>query len=281
MKEFDQLRRFAFTNLGVRGEWVSLQHSWQAAIEHQPGNAVVQSLLGEALAAVVLLSATIKYKGSLILQIQGNGALKTLVTQCTHERTMRGLVRGDVEVAAGSLADLFGEGFMVLTVESEAAEPYQGIVPLEGQGIAQALQTYFVQSEQLQTRLWLFANQTQAVGLFLQEMPSQGTYKEDWARIELLANTVTAQELLDLSCEQLLYRLFNEEQVVVYDPEPVSFKCQCSVAKIEQTLASIGHEELSLILAERGEIDVDCEFCGHHYRFIAADVARICNIPLV
>ncbi|MCX7089700.1 MAG: Hsp33 family molecular chaperone HslO [Methylococcales bacterium] len=275
MKQNDILRRFIFEALGVRGEWVRLEHSWQAAKEHQQGNSCVQQQLGEALAAVVLMSATIKFSGSLILQAQGDGDLKTLVAQCTNDRNIRGLVRGNDNVKPGSLTELFGTGFMVLTIESETAEPYQGIVPLEGNNFAEALQTYFVQSEQLQTRLWLFANQTHAVGFLLQELPSQGTYKEDWARIEILANTVTEKELMELSCEEILYRLFNEDKVTIFEPETVSFACQCSAQKIEQTLSSMGRTELDTILAERGNIEVHCEFCGHHYTFDKVDIDRI------
>ncbi|NOT83418.1 MAG: Hsp33 family molecular chaperone HslO [Methylococcaceae bacterium] len=275
MNQQDILRRFVFEALGVRGEWVRLEQSWQSAKQHQQGNALVLKLLGESLAAVVLLSATIKFKGSLILQAQGTGDLKTLVVQSSDDRQIRGLIRGNGVVAKGSLSELFGEGFMVLTIESESAEPYQGIVPLEGNTIAEALQTYFVQSEQLQTRLWLFANETHAVGLLLQELPSQGTYKEDWARIEILANTVTEQELMTLSCEDMLYRLFNEDKVTLYEPEAVSFACSCSQLKIEQTLYSMGRKELEEILAERPQIEVHCEFCGGHYAFDKVDVERI------
>ncbi|MEQ1635341.1 MAG: Hsp33 family molecular chaperone HslO [Methylococcales bacterium] len=276
MKQQDILRRFIFEALGVRGEWVRLEHSWQRAKLHQQGALCVQQLLGEALAAVVLMSATIKFKGSLIMQVQGNGALKTLVAQSTDEHNIRGLIRGDQTIKKAVLTELFGkDGYMVLTIESETAEPYQGIVPLAGNTIAEVLQSYFVQSEQLQTRLWLFANETQAVGLLLQELPSQGTYKEDWARIEILANTVTEQELMELSCEDILYRLFNEDKVTVFEAEPVNFVCSCSRQKIAQTLYSMGRTELEGILAERELIEVHCEFCGSHYVFDKVDVERI------
>jgi molecular chaperone Hsp33 len=275
MKEQDCLRRFLFEDLGVRGEWVRLQNSWQDAKKHQNLNSAVESQLGQALAAVVLLSATIKFEGAMILQAQGDGALRTLVAQASHDRKIRGLVRYNSEVTSETLPDMMGQGRLVLTVESENAPPYQGVVVLEGKTFADVLHTYFLQSEQLQTRLWLFANQTHAVGLFLQELPAQASYKADWERIEILANTITEAELFSLDCEEVLYRLFNEEKVRVFPAEMVEFSCQCSREKISNTLRSMGQADLEAILAERDTIEVDCEFCGEKYHFNKTDVASL------
>lgn len=275
MIEQDILRRFLFEELGVRGEWVKLSDSWQAAKDHQRGSEDMQQQLGQALAAVVMLSATVKFKGSMILQAQGDGAIKTLVAQATDQRKIRGLVRGKENVAIGSLEAMFGQGRLVLTVESESGQPYQGIVPLQGSNLAAALQTYFEQSEQLKTRLWLFANETHAVGLLLQQMPAQENYEHNWEHIEILANTVTEQELFELDCEPLLYRLFNQEKVRLFDPEPVEFSCACSRSNIERTLFALGRSELEDILNERSIIEVNCEFCSKQYRFDKVDVENI------
>ncbi|MCK9634859.1 MAG: Hsp33 family molecular chaperone HslO [Methylobacter tundripaludum] len=275
MIEQDLLRRFLFEELGVRGEWVKLTTSWQAAKQHQRGSENVQQQLGQALAAVVMLSATVKFKGSMILQAQGDGDIKTLVAQATDQRKIRGLVRGKENVTVGSLESMFGHGRLVLTIESQNGHPYQGIVPLHGSNLAAALQTYFEQSEQLKTRLWLFANATHAVGLLLQELPAQENYQADWEHIEILANTVTEQELFDLDCEQLLYRLFHQEKVRLFDPEPVEFSCACSRSNIEKTLFAMGRTELEDILKERDIIEVTCEFCSEHYRFDKVDVENI------
>jgi len=272
MIEQDVLRRFLFEELGVRGEWVKLEASWQAAKKHQRGSENVQKQLGQALAAVVMLSATVKFKGSMILQAQGDGDIKALVAQATDERKIRGLVRSNEEVPVGTLEDMFGQGRLVLTIESDNASPYQGIVPLQGSNLAAALQTYFEQSEQLRTRLWLFANETHAVGLLLQELPAQESYVADWERIEILANTVTEQELLELDCEHILYRLFNEEKVRLFDAEPVEFKCACSRSKIEVALRNLGRTELENILQEQGTVEVNCEFCSEQYNFDKVDV---------
>ncbi|MGR9114901.1 MAG: Hsp33 family molecular chaperone HslO [Gammaproteobacteria bacterium] len=275
MKEQDKLRRFLFDNMGIRGEWVKLERSWQGASQHQQGPEHVMQQLGQALAAVVMLSATIKFKGSIILQAQGHGALKTLVAQATEQRKIRGLMRSQEHVPSGSLAEMFGEGCMVLTIESEKTEPYQGIVPLTGRNIAEALETYFNQSEQLNTRIWLCADDERAGGLLLQELPGENYDGEGWERIVMLADTLTDRELLELDCETLLHRLFSQEKVRLFDPEPVEFQCNCSKAKIEATLESMGQNELHAILAEQGDIRVDCEFCGRRYRFDSIDVENI------
>jgi molecular chaperone Hsp33 len=279
MIEQDTLRRFLFEELGVRGEWVKLTNSWQAAKLHQHGSENMQQLLGQALAAVVMLSATVKFKGSMILQAQGDGDIKTLVAQSTDQRKIRGLVRGKENVTAGPMEAMFGQGRLVLTIEMENGAPYQGIVPLQGSNLAAVLQTYFEQSEQLRTRLWLFANATHAVGLLLQELPAQENYKADWEHIEVLANTVTKQELFDLDCEQLLYRLFNQEKVRLFNPEPVEFSCSCSRSNIEKTLLAMGRTDLEEILAERGIIEVTCEFCSERYHFDKVDVENILSQP--
>jgi molecular chaperone Hsp33 len=268
----DLLHRFLFADLGIRGEWVKLTSSWQAAKQYQEGPQNAKHLLGQALAAVVMLSATVKFKGSMILQAQGNGDLKTLVAQSTHDRKIRGLIRCNDDVPVGSLETLFGQGQLVLTIEPDNTQPYQGIVPLKGKNLASALEAYFEQSEQLKTRLWLCANETHAAGLLLQELPSQNSSKADWERIETLADTVTEHELLKLDCEHLLYRLFNEEKVRLFEAEPVEFQCACSRQRIETTLLAISPEELEDILQEHGTIQVGCEFCSKQYLFDRIDV---------
>lgn len=269
----DIIHRFLFEELGVRGEWVKLGKSWQAARQHQQGADIVQELLGQALAAVTLLAATIKFTGAMILQAQGDGSIKTLVAQATHDMKIRGLVRcHEPVVGQPGFASLLGQGRLVLTIEMGDSNPYQGIVPLEGESLAQALESYFLQSEQLKTRLWLFADQNYAVGLLLQELPTQKHFQADWERIEMLANTVTRKELLELDCEHILHRLFNEEKIRLFGADPVAFQCICSRPRIERTLRAMGRAELDSILQEQAQIDVVCEFCGAHYTFDKVDV---------
>lgn len=275
MKEQDCLRRFIFEDLGVRGNWVKLGESWRQSKEHQQAGNLIVDQLGQALAAVSMLSATIKFKGSMILQVQGNGAIRTLVAQSTDEHKIRGLVRCNAPVESDSKQELFGEGHMILTIEREEGMPYQGVVSMAGRNFSEALEAYFTQSEQLNTRVWLVADHDRVAGLLLQELPVQKSYKEDWQRIEMLAQTLTEKELLELDCEQLLYRLFNQEKVRVFDAEPVEFKCSCSRNRIESTLRSIGRAELEEVLEEHGFIEVNCEFCGREFRFDRVDIESL------
>ncbi len=275
MTERDVLRRFIFEDIGVRGTWVNLTQSWQAAKQHQQGPEIAQLQLGQALAAVVMLSSTIKFKGSMILQAQGDGDLKALVAQSTDNQKIRGLLRSEPHVPIGTLETQFGQGRLVLTIEPDDGNPYQGVVPLQGKNLAAAVQTYFEQSEQLNTRLWLFANEQSAAGLLIQELPAQNGEFDDWQRIELFANTITEQEALSLDCEELLYKLFNEEHLRLFDAEPVAFQCACSKHRIERTLRAMGREELESILLEFGHIEVDCEFCNEHYCFDSVDVENL------
>ncbi|WP_020564727.1 Hsp33 family molecular chaperone HslO [Methylosarcina fibrata] len=272
MKEHDCLRRFLFEEYGIRGEWVKLVDSWQQAKRHQTAAPVVEQQLGQALAAVVLLSATIKFNGSIILQAQGNGHFRTLVAQSTHGRKIRGWVRSIEPVRSGSLEDMFGQGRLVITIEPDNSEPYQGIVPLRGNNLAAALRTYFEQSEQLSTRLWLVADESGAAGLLLQELPAQPSGKPDRERLELLADTLTEKELLELDCEPLLHRLFHQEKVRLFDAEPVEFGCSCSREKLEATLRTFSRAELEEILREKGTVEAGCHFCNAVYRFDRTDI---------
>jgi molecular chaperone Hsp33 len=275
MPEHDCLRRFLFEQHGIRGVWVKLTDSWQTAKQHQQQPDIAVQQLGQALACVSMLSTTVKFDGAMIMQAQSDGAISTLVAQATNERKIRGVVKCHAPVKGDSLPELFGEGRLVLTIEAGNGKPYQGIVPLQGENLATALQMYFEQSEQLKTRLWLFADNNHAVGLLLQELPSAENQSNDWETIEILADTVTAKEMFELDCHELLYRLFNEEDVRLFDAEEVAFECSCSRERIEKTLRAMGEEELHAILNEQEIIEVTCEFCHESYRFYNADVDKI------
>jgi molecular chaperone Hsp33 len=275
MADNDSLRRFLFEHTGIRGNLVHLDASWRAVLDTHPYPAPVRAYLGEALAAVCLLAATVKLSGSLILQIQGAGPLRTLVAQATGARTLRGVARWEGEVpAGGDLASCFGEGRLVLSIEHGGGEPYQGIVPLSGGGIAQAIEGYFRDSEQLPTRLWLAADEHQAAGLLLQRLPGD-TDGDDWGRIGMLADTLTPAELTGLPAEPLLYRLFHEETVRLFESEPLAFRCGCSRARIEDMLRTLGQAEVDSIIAEQGAVEVTCEFCNRGYRLDAVDAIQL------
>lgn len=271
----DRLYRFLFEEIGVRGEIVSLDSSWQAAFERHHYPKVVADQLGQALAASVLLSATLKFTGSLIFQAQGSGPIKMVVAQATDRRTVRGLARWEGDVPKGGLSQLYGDGQLVMTVRADKGEPYQGVVALSGKDLAEALGNYFTQSEQLRSHFWFAVNDERAVGLMVQELPESNGSRADWERVEMLANTITDRELTGLTPETVIYRLFHEEQVRLYEPEPVSFRCDCSRERIEITLKGMGYDELKPLIDEEGVIEVDCEFCNRKFSFDKVDFEQL------
>jgi molecular chaperone Hsp33 len=275
MADTDSIHRFLFEHTGIRGHLVRLNASWRAVLDAHPYPDSVRGHLGEALAAVALLAGTIKFQGSLILQIQGAGPLRTLVAQATSARTLRGLARWDGAVPAqGGLAACCGEGRLALTIEGNGAEPYQGIVPLASGGIGEAIEHYFQASEQLPTRLWLAADHRCAAGLLLQRLPAdQGV--DDWGRVSLLAGTVRPDELKGLAARELLHRLFHEEEVRLFDSEPLAFRCGCSRTRIEDLLRIMGEAEVQSIVTEQGAVTVTCEFCNRTYRLDAVDAGQL------
>jgi len=271
----DQLTRFLFEELGVRGEIVTLDNSWQTALSIHNYPTVVAEQLGQALAASLLLSATLKFDGSLILQIRGDGAIKMLVAQANDQQAVRGLAHWNGDVPDGNLSSLFGDGVLVMTIKPTKGKAYQGVVSLEGDTLSDALQAYFTQSEQLKTRLWFAVNGERAVGLMLQELPMHKGEEADWERVEMLANTITDDELLNLNSEEVIHRLFHEETVRLFEPEPVEFKCDCSQEKVEASLLTLGLKELRSLVEERGVIEADCDFCNKHYQFDAIDIEQL------
>ncbi len=277
MSNNDTLTRFLFEELGVRGEVVSLDASFQTALDLHNYPPVVARQLGQALAAASLLSATLKFDGSLIIQIRGNGPISMLVAQADNQQAIRGLAHWNGDVLEGNLSSLFGDGVLVMTIKPTKGKAYQGVVRLEGDSLADALQAYFTQSEQLKTRLWFAVNNERAVGLLLQELPAHNGEKADWERVEMLANTITDNELLSLNFEDVIHRLFHEESVRLYDPQAVEFKCDCSKEKVEASLLTLGLEELRSLIEERGVIEADCDFCNQHYQFDAIDIEQLFN----
>jgi molecular chaperone Hsp33 len=276
MSEHDTLRRFIFERLPVQGRHVHLDASWRAALERQDYPAPVRALLGEAMAAAVLLSATMKFDGNITLQIQGTGPVHLLVVQCTSDLNLRGLSRWSGEVSDLGFRGLVGDGRLVMTVEqSGKAERYQSIVPLEGETLSSSLESYFVRSEQLATRLWLTAGDSSASGLLLQVLPDKQGDTDAWQHITVLSDTLKKDELAGLSAQEILHRLYNEDDVRLFDGAPVAFRCQCSRERIEHTLRGLGHDEVESIIKEQGRVDVDCEFCGRRHSLDLVDVESL------
>lgn len=282
MTEPDTLHRFLLERTPVRGEWVHLDAAWQALLERHDYPPVVQGELGKAYAAVALIAATLKFDGSLILQVTGAGPLHLLVVQATGSRALRGLARYRGEVPDGDLNEIFGDDArLVITLDPGAGrERYQGVVALQGSSLAAALDGYFERSEQLPTRLWLAAGRDGVAGLLLQGMPGPDGAptprdSEDWNRATLLADTVSPEELLGLPAEQLLRRLFHAERVRLLEGHPMRFACSCSRGKVEDMLKVLGRDEVRATLAQVGEIAVTCEFCNARYRLDMVDAEAL------
>lgn len=273
--ERDSLHRFVFERSRVRGELVRLDAAWQAVLERHDYPEAVQQPLGEALVSVLLLTATLKLEGSLILQVQSEGPIRTLVAQATHQHRIRGLARWEGDITPGNLQTLFGNGRLVLTIDAKGRDRYQGIVPLEGDSLADTLEGYFATSEQLPSRFWIAVSAHRAAGLMLQRLPGKTDDEDDWNRAGILADTVQPNELLRLSTPDLLRRLFHEEDIRLFEPEPVAFRCNCSRSRIADTLRALGRDEIDAILAEQGVVEVTCEFCNRGYRFDAVDATSL------
>ncbi len=302
------LKRFLFEGLPVRGALVRLTGSWQELLARRkdigPYPAEVRTLLGEMTAAGVLMQSHIKFNGSLTLQVFGDGPVKLAVAEVQDNLQFRSTAKVVGDVPAGAqleaLLNVHGQGRCAITLDPRdkqpGQQPYQGVVPLHGdhreplQQVQSVLEHYMLQSEQLDTRLLLAANDEVAAGLLLQRMPVQGLgnlegqgarneddigINEAYNRLSLLAGTLTREELLSLSIDEILHRLFWEETVRVFDSQRPQFACSCSRQRVGNMLLGLGRAESDSLIEERGEVEVGCEFCGAQYRFDAVDVGKL------
>ncbi len=281
MKSKDRLLRFTFEHSPVRGQIVSLDESWRDCAKNSEASDQARQLLGQALAALTLLASTLKIKGKMILQIRGQGPVHLLVAEARHDRGLRGMVRqqADITDPAAPLSQIFGADKIVITIDNGNAKPYQGIVPLTGHTLAEALEHYFQQSDQLPTRLWLASDEISAAGLLLQQLPPAQTDQEldtdSWNRVNHLAATVREEELLKLDAGEVLHRLFHEESMRLFEQQPVHFDCSCSRQRIADMIKSLGLDEARDIIREQGNITVHCEFCNARYDFDAVDTEQL------
>ncbi len=272
----DLLHRFLFEQFAVRGHIVRLDASWRAAIEHQQYPRPVSDALGEAMAASVLMAGALKFEGRLSLQFEGPGPIRLLLAQCNHRHAVRGVARHD-EWPADTMpaTGLFGGGQLAVTIEQpQDGDRYQGVVPLQEGRLSACLEQYFERSEQLPSRLMLAATPHLAAGLLLQRIAGAGD-DDDWRRIGLLAATLTAEELLEMPCRELLRRLFGEDDIRLFEGAPVFFQCSCSRERVAGILQTLGCEDVHALLRERGDVEVRCEFCNRAWRFDAVDVGAL------
>ena len=285
----DTLLRFLFHDAPVRGEVVRLQASWRQMVANHRYPAPVARLLGEMTAAAALLAANIKFDGALILQIQGNGPVRLLVVEVQPGMRLRATAKLRETAVIGEDATLQqltnpnGEARCAITLDPTGRrpgqQPYQGVVPLAGETIAEVLENYLRQSEQTESRLWLAADESAAAGVLLQKLPQEGgAAKPDvdaWQRAGALTATLTREELLTLEAEALARRLYWEERLQHFPPAAPRFECNCSRERSGRMLLALGREEVESILAERGDVEITCDFCNARYAFDAVDVGQL------
>jgi len=282
MAQHDQLHRYLFEQFAVRGELVTVSETWKQILDNHNYPLPVKNLLGELLVATSLLTATLKFAGDITVQLQGDGPITLAVINGNNQQQMRGVARvqGDIPENA-DLKTLVGNGYLVITIAPEEGERYQGVVGLEGDTLAACLEDYFMRSEQLPTRLFIRTGevdgQPAAGGMLLQVLPAQDAQTNDFEHLATLTETIKAEELFTLSATDVLWRLYHEEEVTVYDPQAVEFKCTCSRERCAGALKTLPDEEIDSIMAEDGEIDMHCDYCGTHYVFNSMDIAEIRN----
>ncbi|MEI2417393.1 Hsp33 family molecular chaperone HslO [Orrella sp. JC864] len=291
----DTLKKYLFEGRQARVQIVDLHATWQQAQAHHRHPPAVQSLLGELVAASTLLAANLKLDGSLILQMHGDGPISLLVVECRGDLSLRATVKLRPEMALpsqGTLQTLLnpgGKGRFTVVLDPREKQPgqqaYQGVVPLEGESVAQVLEHYMRASEQLDTRLWLAADADKAAGVLLQRLPGEGgkvtgaqargADDDTWERACQLAGTLGHDELLATDSDTLIHRLFWQETLLAFEPAPVRWHCPCSKQRVADMLRMLGAQEVESILEEQGQVEVICDFCGKPYRFDPVDCAEL------
>ena len=282
---FDQLHRYLFDKGNVRGEMVRLQTSYQSILDSYEYPPVIQQLLGELMVTASLLTATLKFEGDIAVQLQGKGPLTYAVINGTHNQQLRGVARWDESLSElpATFSELLPEAVMVITITPNKGERYQGIVALDKPTLAECIESYFAHSEQLATRVLirtqLNADSAKACGLFLQVLPTSSAATNsadtDFEHLCKLTETIQDDELFNLPAEEILYRLYHQEEVEVFPAQNVVFKCSCSREKTASALVGIAKAELLDIIKQQGDVSMNCQYCHTVYRFDAIDIESI------
>lgn len=286
MLDKDSRHRFILEKAQVRGVLVRLDTTWREVLARAEYPPNVQQVLGHAMAAMPLLASMIKFTGKLTLQARGSGPVTLLVVQGNADGGQRGLARWSEEPPPGPLAKIFGDATLTIQIESAAggdmnkdSNVYQGVVGVKGELLQDALAEYFENSEQLPTRLWLVCTNERAAGFMLQQLPVEEKQKadreDDWHRVNLLADTIEQDELIEKEAVQLLRQVFAEDDVRVFDPEPMRFECGCTRERTAGLIAGLGYEEAIDILKKESRIEITCEFCNSKNTFDSIDVEAI------
>jgi molecular chaperone Hsp33 len=288
----DTLQKFLFENASVRGELIELSETWQQVQARKDYPAPVRTLLGEMLAAAALLSANLKFNGMIVMQMHGDGPVRLLVVECDSELQLRATAKlaPDAVIDDGAtltqLVNVHGNGRFAITLDPKdklpGQQPYQGIVPLDGDSVAVVIENYMLRSEQLDTRLWLAADRNVSRGLLLQKLPKEGGTgapladdAETWNHTVTLASTLRREELLSTDISTLMHRLFWQETIRLFEPVHPGFRCSCTREKVGNMLKMLGQREVESALAELGELAIDCDFCGQHYAFDKVDCTQL------
>lgn len=281
----DLLQRFIFEKAPIRGEYIQLQESFKAVVEQHPYPPAIRRLLGEALCVAGLLTASIKFEGRLTVQFRGKGKLKYLLAQCDHHFHVRGLVKWEGELSYDDLMQAFNEGVLMIMLDTGVNQNrYQGIVAWRGNSLVESIEGYFRESEQLATKIWLAVDESKAVGLLLQAMPITGEaalslereiINPHWGRVTGLTDNLSSEKLLHLQYEALLLSLYPDDEIRVFTPAPIIFRCTCSRKRGEDAIYILGQEEAEEELKDKNSIVVTCDFCNKEYLFDRVDVAKI------
>jgi molecular chaperone Hsp33 len=277
----DLLVRFLFNQRDVRGEIAYTSDSLQQMLQNHDYPYPVKQLLAELVVATSLLTATLKLDGDIAVQLQGDGPVRFAAVNGTAEQEFRGVARLQAEIGATGFRDLIGEGYMLVTITPKQGERYQGIIPLTGDSLTETLEAYFAQSEQLPTRLYLFTEltetQSRAAGLLLQVLPvDPEKAKQDFSDLVIVTDTITSTELLNLPTEQMLHRLYHDEEVELFAPQAIRFVCGCSREKCEAAIISLGKSVIEEHIAE-GKLEISCDYCNSTYLFDSAELSLLLN----
>jgi molecular chaperone Hsp33 len=285
MKKPDILQRFLFENAPIRGEFVHLEQTFQTIIQQHNYPPLIQRLLGEALVLVSLLTAAIKFEGRLSIQFQGSGKLKLLLVQSSQNFHLRGLAQFSDDLEEKDLQNDLRKGVLVITMDPEdSVQRYQGIVAWQGKSLSESIEAYFRDSEQLLTRIWIAVDETRASGMLLQAMPEQDVSGHrspmrpdhpDWEHMTALTQTIKPNELFTLDNQTILHRLYVQEDMRLYDADPVMFGCTCSAKRGENAILMLGRAEAEEELVNSQNITVTCDFCSKEFVFDRVDVENI------
>ena len=275
----DQLKRFLFDDLHVRGEIIQVNSAYQEIIAKHDYPQQINHLLGELMSATAMLTALLKFEGDIAVQLQGEGPVSLIVVNGNDQQQLRGVARVNGDVTTGKLTELFSKGYMVITITPKKGERYQGIVALDKDSLTECFETYFKQSEQLKTHFWLRANDQHAAGMMIQALPGESDNDDGYERIHQLTNTIKDQELFELEADVILNRLYHQEEVRVFEPQDLSYKCGCSKERSGSAIISVGRQEAESILAELGHILMHCDYCNTEYVFAEKDIVALFNDP--